>query len=575
MRTIIGLLLTILLFLPCRSSAAQEAGMAEMLENQTSERIAVLLGKRADDSMPLLGVSRLLVHEQIHALYELRQFRPVWMDGLQLKPEALTLLEGLRGAGEHGLCSNDYLLQELEGLVRIQQDFTRHGLPLAADNRAVLDLFLSQAFLTLATHFVEGQVDPSFAHVDWKVRRRKADLVKLLEYAVGSRRLAQVLDDLMPPHEEYHRLVGILGAYREIAARGGWPVIAVGPTLRPGQVDDRVPPLRRLLLLTGDLDAQTPETSEYDSDTVDAVRRFQSRHGLVNDGVIGPRTLAELQVPAHQRVRQIELNLERWRWMPKSFGERHLRVNIAGFSLEVFEDGRPVMQMPVIVGTQYRKTPVFSAQMTYLEFAPYWTVPPTILREDKLPKIKRDPSYLEKQHFRIIAREGGGWADVDPASIDWRRVTADKFPGMLRMDPGPWNPLGRVKFMFPNAFNVYLHDTNEASLFGSNIRSFSSGCIRVKRPLDLAHYLLEGAVTCDRLLELMAAGSPERVSIRPLPVHIQYWTAWVGRDGRPQFREDVYLRDLDLEVALESPDYRVLDQLKGSYGGTRLSALRR
>lgn len=575
MRTFIIFAVAAMLLSPlCRPVAAAETVAADRgFEDRTSERIAVLLEKRQGEAMPMLGISRLLVHEQLYDLYRQRQFRPVWMDGWQLKAEAGTLLESLRGAGDHGLCSTDYLLLELEGLFRIQQDFARHGLPLAPDNRAVLDLFLSQAFLTLATHFVEGQVDPSFAHVDWKARRRKADLIKLLEYAIDNRRLAQVLEDLMPPHEEYRRLMSLLGEYRELAARGGWPSIPSGPTLRPEDEDARVPGLRQLLRLTGDLTAEVPDSNKYDSDTVQAVRRFQSRHGLVTDGVIGSRTLEDLNVPVEGRVRQIELNLERWRWMPKSFGDRHLRINIAGFSLEVIEDGRPVMQMPVIVGTQYRKTPVFSAPMTYLEFAPHWTVPPTILREDKLPKIRRDPSYLEKQHFRIISREGGEWVATDPATIDWSRVTARNFPGLLRMDPGPWNPLGRVKFMFPNVFNVYLHDTNEASLFNQNIRYFSSGCIRVKRPLDLAQYLLENSVSCDRILDLMERGSPEKVTIRPVPVHIQYWTAWVGRDGRPQFREDVYLRDLDLEVALESPDYRVLDQLKVSYGTNRLTAL--
>ncbi len=563
----------LLMFLPCRPVAAQDAETGNPFEAQTRERIAVYLEKRAGGSMPLPGVSRLLVHDQIYDLYEQRQFRPVWMDGWRLKPEALTLLESLRAAGDHGLCSDDYLLQELEGLFRIQKDFTRHDLPLSADNRAVLDLFLSQAFLTLATHFVEGQVDPSFAHVDWKARRRKADLIKLLEYAIDNRRLGQVLQDLMPPHEEYDLLIKTLGEYREIAARGGWPVIPTGPTLRPGDVDDRVVALRQLLLVTGDLTDETPATSEYDAATVESVRRFQLRHGLVTDGVIGPNTLAEMRVPAHRRVRQIELNLERWRWMPKSFGDRHLRVNIAGFSLEVFENGQPVMQMPVIVGTQYRKTPVFSARMTYLEFAPYWTVPPTILREDKLPRIKRDPNYLEKHHFRVINRVGGEWVTTDPATIDWSRVDARKFPGMLRMDPGPWNPLGRVKFMFPNPFNVYLHDTNEASLFRQNVRSFSSGCIRVKRPMDLAQYLLENTADCDRLLALFSARTPTRVSIPPIPVHIQYWTAWVDREGLAHFREDVYLRDLDLEVALENPDYRVLDQLKAGNGTAQVGAL--
>ena len=290
---------------------------------------------------------------------------------------------------------------------------------------------------------------------------------------------------------------------------------------------------------------------------------------FVDDGVIGPKTLETLNVSVEERIRQIELNLERWRWMPKSFGERHIRVNVADFSLEVIEDGETVMQMPVIVGTQYRKTPVFSARMTYLEFAPYWTVPPTILREDKLPEIKRHPDYLEEKHFRILSREGGG-ETIDPLEINWVTVEASNFPGLLRMDPGPWNPLGRVKFMFPNRFNVYLHDTNQGYLFDNNTRSFSSGCIRVKNPQLLASYLLDQNLGPERLQELFEATAPEQISIEPLTIHIQYWTAWVDRDGLVHFRPDVYFRDLDLDVALTEPAYRVMNQLQVS-AGTRLA----
>ena len=539
------------------------------LNHETSERIEILLESRDSSSAPLVGVSRVLSHEQLFNLYSQREFLPIWINGWQLKPEAQTLLESLRNAGSHGLCSNDYLLAQLEDLIRIQRDFALHNHPLAPDNRAVLDLFLSQAFLTFATHMVEGQVDPALAHVDWRVRRRKADLIKLLEYAIESRRMPQVLEGLIPPHEEYRQLMGILSKYQNLSAHSGWPEIPPGPTIRLGDSDGRVLLLRTLLLKTGDLDQGAVATHVYDQVIRKALRVFQARHGLVTDGVVGPKTLEALNVSVEVRIRQIELNLERWRWMPKSFGKRHIRVNVAGFYLEVIEDGEIVMQMPVIVGTQYRKTPVFSARMTYLEFAPYWTVPPTILREDKLPKIQRNPDYLVEKHFRIISRKDRE-VTIDPLEIDWATVKASSFPGLLRMEPGPWNPLGRVKFMFPNRFNVYLHDTNETYLFGNNVRSFSSGCIRVKRPHDLASYLLKKDFDQERLQELLAGSVPEQVAIKPLSVHIQYWTAWVDRNGLVHFRPDVYFRDLDLDVALNEPAYRVMDQLKVS-AGTRLA----
>ena len=546
-------------------SAGQVSGVVALLNQETSQQIERLLSTRESGPSPIIGVARLLAHDQIFNLYSKRGFAPLWLDGWQLKPGSFTVLENLRNAGAHGLCGDDYLLVQLEGLIGLHKDFARKNLPLAPQNRAVLDLFLSQAFLTFASHMVEGQVDPRLAHVDWRARQRKVHLLKLLEYALDNDRMPQVLEGLYPPHEEYRNLVAALALYQKLSALGGWPVIPSGPAIRPGDRNHRVRLLKELLQTTGDLTQVTEAGPLYDEETVAAVMKFQARHGLVDDGVIGSKTLVALNVPVEERIRQIELNLERWRWMPKSFGKQHLRVNVADFSLVVVEDGETVLQMPVIVGTQYRKTPVFSAQMSYLEFAPYWTVPPTILREDKLPIIKQNWRYLEEKHFRIVSRSDAE-TFIDPEDVDWQNTDVENFPGLLRMEPGPWNPLGRVKFMFPNRFNVYLHDTNESYLFDNNVRSFSSGCIRVKRPDELAYYLLQEELGAARLEELLAASEPEQVPIKPVPVHIQYWTAWVDQEGLVNFRPDVYFRDLDLEVVLKNPAYRVMEQLQASSG---------
>ena len=546
-------------------SAGQVSGVVALLNQETSQQIERLLSTRESGPSPIIGVARLLAHDQIFNLYNKRGFAPLWLDGWQLKPGSFTVLENLRNAGAHGLCGDDYLLVQLEGLIGLHKDFARKNLPLAPQNRAVLDLFLSQAFLTFASHMVEGQVDPRLAHVDWRARQRKVHLLKLLEYALDNDRMPQVLEGLYPPHEEYRNLVAALALYQKLSALGGWPVIPSGPAIRPGDRNHRVRLLKELLQTTGDLTQVTEAGPLYDEETVAAVMKFQARHGLVDDGVIGSKTLVALNVPVEERIRQIELNLERWRWMPKSFGKQHLRVNVADFSLVVVEDGETVLQMPVIVGTQYRKTPVFSAQMSYLEFAPYWTVPPTILREDKLPIIKQNWRYLEEKHFRIVSRSDAE-TFIDPEDVDWQNTDVENFPGLLRMEPGPWNPLGRVKFMFPNRFNVYLHDTNESYLFDNNVRSFSSGCIRVKRPDELAYYLLQEELGAARLEELLAASEPEQVPIKPVPVHIQYWTAWVDQEGLVNFRPDVYFRDLDLEVVLKNPAYRVMEQLQASSG---------
>ena len=525
-----------------------------------AEQISALLEQPGSGARPYPKPGPSLDTEGLAELYRERQFRPLWLDDDRAAPAAGQLVEYLRDAPSHGLCAETYFLKELEILLALHDDLALLNRSLPPFSLATLDLFLSQSLLNYATHLLEGQVDPALAHVDWRARRRKVNLVKLLDYALNNDRLAQVLSDLMPPHKGYHALVGALRDYRTIAARGGWPFIPDGPVLRLGNDDARVLLLRQRLALTGDLDlTEVGANAVYGHGEQAAVYRFQARHGLVEDGVVGSRTLAALNVTVEQRIRQIELNLERWRWLPKELGERHIRVNIADFSLQVVEGDRVVLSMPVVVGTSYRKTPVFSARMTYIEFAPTWIVPPTILREDKLPAIKADPAYLDAHHFRVLQWLDEQWTEVNPDEISWQDVEAKKFPGILRQDPGPWNPLGRVKFMFPNSFNVYLHDTNQPQLFNSNRRSYSSGCIRIEQPVALANYLLADASDWDsrRIDAALRHPEPLRAEITPLPVHIQYWTAWVDEEARVQFRPDIYYRDMDLDVALTEPGYQV------------------
>lgn len=503
----------------------------------------------------VLGQEMLLNADLLPGYYLARGYAPVWIDAQGLSNSARQLLDLLRSADEHGLCPEDYHLSRIEPLVGLAEDCRRYGMPFDAGYMARLDLLLTDAFILYAGHHVEGRVDPDEVHEGWRARPRKVDLLRLLDYALSADRLLPVLADLAPPHAGYRLLCAELERYRTLSAHGGWPLVPAGPTLRAGDVDSRLPLLRQRLLISGDLStgerpALNPQL--FDKEFAAAVSRFQKRHGLTADGVLGPKTLATLNVPVEARIRQLELNLERWRWLPKNLGSRYIMVNSADFQLTVMEADLRVLSMPVVVGTAYRKTPVFSASMNHLIFAPYWTVPPTILREDKLPKIKADPGYVERQHFEIVRGTEENPTILDTSTISWKSVTATTFPGMLRQKPGPWNPLGRVKFMFPNTFDVYLHDTPDKHLFGRDARTFSSGCIRIQRPVDLAVYLLEGqGWSRERVQAAMARSEPLRVNLaRPLPVHVLYWTAWLDEEGVLQFRDDIYLRDLDLDVAL-------------------------
>jgi len=275
---------------------------------------------------------------------------------------------------------------------------------------------------------------------------------------------------------------------------------------------------------------------------------------LAQDGVVGPATLEALNVPVEERIRQIEVNMERWRWLPQTLGTRYLLVNIANFELGVMEDSRRVMSLRAIVGKPYQRTPAFNAEMTYLVLNPYWNVPSDIARKEMVPLIKKDLEYLRKNSIRVFSGRNSARKEVDPADLDWSSFTSGYFPYFLRQDAGSKNALGSMKFMFPNRFNVYLHDTPDKGLFNRTVRQFSHGCIRIEKALELAEYLLakDSRWTRETLLESLNVSVDRAIRIPdPIEVYILYWTAWVDEDGTVQFRNDIYGRDKPLAEALE------------------------
>jgi murein L,D-transpeptidase YcbB/YkuD len=349
----------------------------------------------------------------------------------------------------------------------------------------------------------------------------------------------------------YTALREALARDREIQAKGGFPHVPEGPTLELGAHGLRVAALRARLVVSGDLEPQPDADPEAFDPALEAgVRAFQARHGLDVDGRVGRATLAALDLPIESQIEKLRVNLERARWLLHDLAPTFVVVNVAGFQVYYLRDKELVFSARAVVGKPYRKTPLFRSEITYLVFNPTWTVPPTILAEDILPAQRRDPGYLERKHLRVIDANG---RVVPTASIDWSEMTPRSFRYMLRQDPGPDNALGRVKFMFPNSYSIYLHDTPSRSLFEKSSRAASSGCIRVEHPLELAALLLQGQSGWGRadIDRVVAEGRTREVRLaKPVPVLLTYWTAWVAPNGRVQFRPDLYHRDAQVARGL-------------------------
>jgi murein L,D-transpeptidase YcbB/YkuD len=490
----------------------------------------------------------------IPKFYRQRGFKPAWCGKTGVSDKVVSLLEAIRESTREGLRPDDYHLMRLESLVAEVGLKQSRKQPLDKELLIDLDLLMTDAFLLLASHLLAGRVNPETIHTEWVAANPQIDLAAVLQSALETNQVKAVLNGLRPPQSGYQALKDVLQRYRHIARQGGWPVLPAGVRWRRGDHGARYHLLRKRLELTGDLDPAKPIYAFLFDDAVEtAIRQFQKRHGLKPDGIVGEATLAALNIPVEQRIRQIELNLERWRWIPHELGRRHIIVNIADFKLSLVENQKTVMDMRVVVGRDFWKTPVFSKNMIYLVVNPYWNIPTKIAIEEMLPKVKRNPRYLSRRKIKVFESWQTGARELDPGNIDWSKVNEENFSFKFRKEPGIRNDLGRIKFMLPNKFAVYLHDTPYKRLFWKSNRGFSHGCIRVEKAVDLAAHVLNDNPQWTRSGILESIKTSERQVIRlrnPIPVHVLYWTAWVGQDGLLNFRNDIYERDTSLDYAL-------------------------
>jgi murein L,D-transpeptidase YcbB/YkuD len=534
---------------------------------------------------PAMQGEAIVLGELVARYYESQQFRPQWRDAARLDQ----LHGALLGLRDDGLDPSDYHLAALDAFrTRLRQTTA-----LPPGEQAALEMLATDATMLGLYHLYLGKVDPVRLSSQWNFASRPVDVERgfvSLTKALESGQIRETFARARPQHVWYERGRERLKDYRTLAAAGGWPTLPEGPTLKPGMADARVAILRERLRITkddratgagagagalaavaqatagaaaaqpatvapaADCRALAPGPDCYDAGLEAAVRRFQDRHGLEVDGAVGPATRTALNVSVQARIDQIRLNLERARWVLHEVKGDLVLVNVAGFEVSYFRDDEPVWTSKVIVGRPYRETPIFKSLITYVVFNPTWTIPPTILVKDKLPVIQRDPGYLDRNGIRVIDSQG---RVVDAHSVDWSRYGRGRLPPyQLRQDPGEDNALGRVKIMFPNPYMVYLHDTPSKSLFDRDERTFSSGCIRVEKPFELAERVLGDPARWNpqTIAGVLATGESQTVNLaRPIPVLILYWTAQPRPDGQVIFRNDVYGRDPATLAALDSP----------------------
>ena len=492
----------------------------------------------------------------IAGLYEARGFEPLWTDAGRVA----SLRRAVDASVTHGLDPRDYHAPAL--------DLS----PVPGDGRALAqrELLLTDALVRLAYHLHFGKADPRSLQPSWNFARTLggADPAAALAQLASAPDPAAALERLAPSLPAYADLRRVLAVLRETERRGGWTQVPAGPKLEAGMTersdDPRLVALRQRLAESGDLaDASTAAPGHadgapnglFDAALAEAVQRFQARHGLEIDGVVGRATLAALNVPVAARIDQVRANLERLRWVARDLVGDHLLVDIAGFEARLWLDDRETWRSRVVVGRPYRRTPEFRSTMEYLVLNPEWVVPPTILRNDVLPRVLRDRRYLARQRMRLIDRAG---RIVDPAGVDWEAVRQrpGAFPYRVVQASGPDSALGRMRFMAPNEHLVFLHDTPARELFERPVRAFSSGCIRVERALELAVLLLDDAErwSAQQLAETLDDGRTQTLPLRRrVPLLLLYHTARAGDDGLPAFRPDLYGRDAPIVRALAAP----------------------
>lgn len=498
-----------------------------------------------DKNLPTFATQQLC----LTAIYDQTAAQPLWVSCQGPTDKAETILSYLKNCYQDGLDPDDYAIARLTELW-LRQD---------VESLAELETALTYNLVKYMHDISYGQLKPLdldpalFAEAGDK----EFDPVIAVKRAGLASDLNQFLASLPPQHHQYLSLKAGLAHYRKIAENGGWPTVPDGPKLRPGDSDPRIEAIRQRLQVTDPLlgPAEGPAATQFDPMFHKAVMDFQHQHGLAVDGVIGKNTLSALNIPIAEKIATIRINMARWRWQAHDLGENYVLVNIASYNLKAYQGDEIVLDIPVIVGEDQHQTPVFSSSITYMDVNPYWNIPTSIAKNEELPALRKDSNHLINRHVRLFSSWQGDGLELDSSTINWHTVTESQIAGYrLRQDPGPWNALGKIKFIFANSYSVYIHDTPSHNLFGRTRRNLSHGCIRVSDGLSLALFLLRDQRErwpIEEFEEIYKSDKRKVITLAtPVPVHITYLTTWVDKNGTMSFNRDIYNRDSKLYSAL-------------------------
>lgn len=476
----------------------------------------------------------------LKCFYSLRDYQPVWSESGQLLPRVDAALTFISRADEEGLATADYDFENL------QQFRHEKNNPASFE----LELCVTQALLSLIRDVNSGRLQASAVDPDWHIAQPIFDSAGFLQQALTSDNFQQTLASLAPDIPQYHVLKKLLGKFRVLAASGEkWlPIPETGASIRLHTTHAAIPLIRlrieqaRVLFNHSDYAIPFSDSAYYDEALEKAIKAFQQQHGLNADGVVGQHTRQVMNLSPEEYIQRLRINMERLRWLPRNLSDRHILVNIAGFNLIAVERGKPSLEMRIVVGRDYRSTPSFNSYISHIVLNPYWNVPRSIASKDLLPKQKHDPDFFASQGIKVYADHTHEF-EIDPNMIDWYAV-GNELPYALRQVPGTKNALGRMKFMFSNPFSIYLHDTPYKLLFKKDIRTFSSGCIRLEKPMELAEFSLRQSIQNSGFQDRLDSGKPYTAHLpERLPIYIVYLTAWTDAQGDVRFSSDIYGRD--------------------------------